>query len=264
MNNLQIILDRMMRTAGIEYYGAVGMDRCRIVNQRLMNKLDFTPENVILMLIPYYPGDSDDRIVSLYAVPRDYHTFVADLCRNMIKNLEVFFSQAHFACFSDVSPISETYAAAMAGLGRVGDNGMLINEKYGTYVFIGGIFTDYFPECTPREVEGCEHCGACKAACPTGALDGRGECLSKITQTKGELSPENIALMRKYNTAWGCDLCQTSCPHNRTPKLSPFDYFRTELVYSPDVGCKIDDRAYNWKGQACIDRNIKIIKGEKQ
>lgn len=263
VNDLGRHLDSMMSNEHIEYYGIVPLSECRIIKKHLIERLDYTPTYVIMFLIPYYPGESQERIVSLYAVPRDYHIYIRELCGRLTDRLKGKFPEYGFDGYGDHSPIYEAHAATIAGLGLLGDNGMLINEKYGSFVFLCGILTDFpFGDMSyMHEVKGCEHCGACRAACPTGTLTDGGTCLSQITQTKGELTEENKALMRRYNTAWGCDICQLVCPHNADPIKSPIPYFQTDLVYSPDVGCRIDDRAYNWKGQAVIDRNIRIIKG---
>ena len=77
----------------------------------------------------------------------------------------------HFWGFADKSPLSETYTAACAGLGIIGDNHLLINEKYGSFVFIGEILSEVPAEelgYDGREpvTGGCLHCGKCAAKCP--------------------------------------------------------------------------------------------------
>jgi epoxyqueuosine reductase QueG len=89
-----------------------------------------------------------------------------------------------------------------AGLGILGKNGLLLNEKYGSYVFVADLVTDIHPEkldaVSAKAYEFCRGCGACLRACPTGVLRRESqECLSAITQKKGELSEEEKALMKK-------------------------------------------------------------------
>ena len=104
--------------------------------------------------------------------------------------------------YGDHSPIDECHGAIISGLGVLGDNGLVINEKYGSYVFVADVICDVEPEklgeVSRYEIRRCEHCGICKSSCPTGILCGKGnDCLSAITQRKGELSDSEITLMKK-------------------------------------------------------------------
>lgn len=118
----------------------------------------------------------------------------------------------------------ERYWAVKAGLGFIGDNGALIVPGIGNQVFLAEIITTHELEPTaPFEGECC-HCGACRRACPTGALREDGtidcnRCLSYLTiEHRGEWTdPVHIEAMRTpgaRNTLFGCDRCLTVCPHN--------------------------------------------------
>jgi len=114
----------------------------------------------------------------------------------------------------------------------------------------------------------CEGCGICLEACPTGILCGKGDdCLSAITQRKGELSEAECALMQKYNTAWGCDECQSHCPHNASPLLSPLEFFyreRIEELTREELDkmdkAEFEKRAFAWRGRKTVERNLDILK----
>ena len=202
--------------------------------------------------------------VSLYAAPRDYHLFAKDLFDDVIPKLQALFPGNAFRGMCDHSPINETLTAARAGLGIIGDNTRLINEKYGSYVFIGEVFTDADIEtsapCDPGE---CIHCGACAAACP--AQFGE-TCLSEITQRKGELTRDETDMMIRTGTVWGCDVCQEVCPMNEGKAFTPIDYFRTDLIYDLDdrVLSGLDkeefaERAFSWRGRSVPERNINVL-----
>lgn len=216
----------------------------------------------MLLLVPYRTADSPSRIISSYAVSEDYHLYFKSLFESVIPELEKKYPAASFHGFADSSPIDEIGAAAMCGLGVIGRNGLLINEKYGSYVFIGEILTDAVLPDQSSEPGYCLDCGACARACPTGCLGDRGAvCLSELTQKKGELSESETALMRKYRTAWGCDVCQSVCPMNRAAEPSRIEFFCLEKIFAPRLGGRIDRRAYGWRKAVTIERNLKIIYG---
>jgi Uncharacterized Fe-S protein len=236
---------------GIEYFAVVPFDKCIVINEPMLKRHfgDVTPKSVIVFIVPYYTGDYPERNVSLYAVSRDYHVFFKSLYEELPSN---------FKGYADSSPIAEVHIAAASGLGIIGDNGLLINEKHGSFIFIGEIITDYefdsYDEIKP--IQTCEHCGLCGAVCPS-----KSDCLSAVTQKKGDLTDEEIALIRKYSLVWGCDLCQTVCPHNSDLPLTDIAFFYEDRRSVIDEGCDIKDRAYEWRGKKCIERNIKLLKG---
>ena len=116
----------------------------------------------------------------------------------------------------------------------------------------------------------CDGCGACLEACPTGILAGKGcECLSELTQRKGELAAQTVALMKKVGTVWGCDECQRACPYNSDPAVTPIEYFHRERltrVSLSDINAMSDEefsrRAYAWRGRKVIVRNLEAVGDE--
>ncbi len=263
------MLSEFFKSEKIEYFAVLSYGDVREINPRLRESLGFLPKSVIIYLLPYYSGECEN--LSVYASGLDYHIAIRGISERLGSLLEEGFPGASYRGFGDHSPIDECRAALTAGLGILGDNGLIINGKYGSYVFIGDMITDIDPvslgAVTPRDVECCSHCGACRAACPTGILRGEGtDCLSAITQRKGELSAFEIDLMREFNTVWGCDLCQSACPHNREPKITPIDFFRrdriprltTELLNSMSKD-EFTSRAFAWRGRKTVERNLELL-----
>ncbi len=262
------LLSRFFLEEGIEAFGILPYEACRVTYSDLLARRGaFEPRSVIVLLVPYYTGPSDN--LSLYAVSRDYHLYMADLFDRLIAVLRAEYPEGEFCAFADHSPIDERHAAVTAGLGMYGDNGLLIHPKYGSLVFIGEVFTSLPPpEGTAiHPPKACEHCGACRRACPTGALVGQGDCLSEITQRKGELPEEAFALMRRHRTVWGCDLCQTACPHTRRAieagAVTPVAFFHEARLPHLDVATlaamspeEFKRRAYAWRGRKTIERNL--------
>ena len=253
---------------GVTEYGILPISEVRVTYADLfVRDGDFAPKSVLVYAVPYYTGLGEN--LSAYAVSRDYHLYMRDLSARLISAVQAAHPQATLRAFADHSPIDERHAAARAGLGRLGDNGLLITPRYGTFVFIGELFSDIPapPDVPLFEIAGCEHCGACRRACPTGALIGKGDCLSELTQRKGELAPETVRLMKRHHTVWGCDLCQTACPHTRraiergTHTLVAF--FHEARIPHLDSAClramdkaTFKSRAFSWRGRSVVERNL--------
>ena len=264
------ILKSYFDSKNIEYYAVLPYSACREINRGIMEREGFDPKSVIVYLLPYYTGDTVN--ISRYAASLDYHLALRECADGLIAAISEVSSGYHLKGYGDHSPISEVSAALVAGLGAIGDNGLILNEKYGSYVFIGDIVTDIEPELlgaiTVREVMTCHHCGACKRSCPTGILRSEGDdCLSAITQRKGELTEAEAEMMRKHNTAWGCDLCQSVCPYNREPRVTPVEFFHRErigeltreLLDSMDKATFMR-RAFSWRGRKTVERNLDVLK----
>ena len=262
---------------------AIPLSVCRPARGYLLERAGIPATGTaVLFAVPYLMTadvKAAGRNLSLYAVGRDYHGYMKELEAAILPSLQKAFPDNRFALFADHSPIMEADAAARAGLGVLGLNGLLITPDYGSFVFIGEIVTDAdhaavtggitpaFPDLPPL----CEGCGACLSACPTGCREGdRSRCLSALTQKKGELTEEEIAAVRKGGLVWGCDACQLACPHNaaviEAKRDTPVRYFREERLIRVDVSAiaAMDDtafssRAYAWRGRGVITRNCRLL-----
>ena len=257
------------KNENIKYYKILSYLSCRVLRADIMTRKGFTPKTVILFLIPYYTGDGAN--LSRYAISRDYHLFIREITDRLINKLKKIYPENSFAGFGDHSPIDERHAALISGLGILGKNGLLINETYGSYVFIDEVICDIdeneIGAAAPLEISCCSSCGRCIASCPTGRLSGGEICLSDSTQRKGEISAFEVDLMRKVNTVWGCDVCQSVCPHNKSPELTPISFFykdRIEKLTSQILSDMTDDefkeRAYSWRKRETIARNLMYLK----
>ncbi len=267
----------LLQDVGIEYYAALPFDALKVTMPRLLDRHEgFTPRSALLFLLPYYTGEAEN--LSVYAVSRDYHFFFRELTERLSQRMKELYPDAVSLAFVDHSPIDERDAAVRAGLGSIGQNGLFLHSKYASYVFIAELITDLpvsaLPNPTvPGPLTFCEGCGACRRACPTGILRGEAgaDCLSAVTQRKGELKTDEIAMMRKYNTAWGCDLCQSACPHAKRATASgeaitPIPFFheaRTpRLTYALVAEMSEEEfsrRAYAWRGRKTILRNLSLL-----
>ena len=236
-----------------------------LIGCRNRSKIPENAQSVIALLFPYYLGEQaySAANVSRYAAVPDYHIVVNAYLEKIVTALKSRFPADEFVCFTDNSPIPEVYTAALCGLGCVGQNGLLIHEKYGSWVFIGEIVTTLKIDEQSNTITKCIGCNQCLEACPTGVLsDGEFDknfCLSHITQKKGEIPKEYKELMIKYHCAWGCDICQKVCPMNQKAQMTFIKEFLQQSEATVSIGCDIKDRAFAWRGEKVIERNLKIL-----
>ena len=167
----------------------------------------------------------------------DYFPFTPQSClyrqrgqtKKLSGNLQGFHSDlkiaaelggGHYRAFVDSAPVLERALAKNAGLGWIGKNTMLINEKAGSWFFLGEIYTDIpLPADASQETEHCGSCRACLDICPTNAftapwvLDAR-KCISYLTIEYDGVIPEHLR-EGVGNRIYGCDDCQIACPWNK-------------------------------------------------
>ncbi len=190
----------------------------RGLERRLDPRLVF-PElkSAVVVARPYrvQPVGTEALKYARYLNGEDYH-------ESMKHDLEDVFRQSGFqykVCV-DTSAVLERTWAALAGIGWIGKNTLLINPQYGSYLFLGVVFTDQeFNQPFRPQKDFCGNCDRCMKACPTEAivaphdLDAR-KCISYLTlEKRGEW-------VQDYDTKGfvaGCDLCQEVCPYNTKP-----------------------------------------------
>ena len=182
--------------------------------------------SVIVLGANYGPADdplglldhADRGTVSVYARGRDYH----DVLRTRLRALARWMHET-FACevklFVDTAPVMEKPLAERAGLGWQGKHTNLVSRGFGSWLFLGEVFTTL--EITP-DAAGADRCGACRRCldvCPTDAfpapyrLDAR-RCISYLTiEHKGHIAREFREAMG--NRIYGCDDCLAVCPWNK-------------------------------------------------
>lgn len=149
----------------------------------------------------------------------DYH----DLLRPRLRQLADFHRSltphARVRGVADTAPLLEREFARLAGLGWVGKNTMLINERLGSWFVLAALLTsETLAYDAPMEADPCGTCRRCLDACPTGALfqphriDAR-RCISYLTiEHRGPIPEEFFGPMGRR--IFGCDACQEACPWN--------------------------------------------------
>jgi epoxyqueuosine reductase len=165
-------------------------------------------------------ASSDKAYISRYALGRDYHKLMRGRLAKLAKRIETELGGGQYRAFVDSAPVLERALAENAGLGWIGKNTMLINDKAGSWFFLGEIYTDVpLPADPPQQTEHCGSCHACLDICPTDAfvspwvLDAR-KCISYLTIEFDGVIPESIR-PAMGNRIYGCDDCQLVCPWNK-------------------------------------------------
>jgi epoxyqueuosine reductase len=239
----------------------------------------------ILMLGINYGPDADPLAIlnertrgaiSVYARGDDYHDLIKSRLKQIARWL-VARAGGDVKVFVDTAPVMEKPLAAAAGLGWQGKHTNLVSRQFGSWLFLGAIFTtlDLAPDAPERD-----HCGQCRACldiCPTTAfpapyrLDAR-RCISYLTiEHKGPIPRDLRPLMG--NRIYGCDDCLAVCPWNKfavaghETKLSAREVLRApqlaELSRLDDAGFRalFAKSAVKRIGRARFIRNVLIAIG---
>jgi epoxyqueuosine reductase len=161
--------------------------------------------------------------ISVYARHRDYHDVIKgklkELAQWLVKEGAAAQAGVDVKVFVDTAPVMEKPLAQAAGLGWQGRHTNLVSREFGSWLFLGSIFTTLDIEPDAPESDHCGSCRACLDACPTSAfpapyqLDAR-RCISYLTiEAKGQIP-------RAFRQAigarvYGCDDCLAACPWNK-------------------------------------------------
>ncbi len=265
---MQNILSQLMQKHHIPVFGCIPYASVsdHLIPCRAIKRIPQHAKTVIMMLFPYYVAPFEQRNISLYAVIPDYHAIVGEILSGLAADCKEIFG-CEFEPFTDSTPIPEVVAAAKAGLGVIGQNGLLLHEQYGSYCFIGELITDMDFHAICQPTKSCIGCGACKRNCPQAAIGENTRdytvCLSAITQKKKNLTDAEQQAIAKSGFVWGCDRCQDVCPYNRHPKQTEIPAFlhgAVPVITEENVDKLFADRAFAWRGEAVIKRNLSLIK----
>jgi epoxyqueuosine reductase len=197
-------------------------------------------KSVITLLFNYLPLEKQKETapkISKYAFGKDYHDVIREKLKELLLTARKEIGEINGRGFVDSAPVLERSWAERSGLGWVGKNGNLINNKAGSFFFIATLITDLELEYDDSFAKDyCGTCTKCIDACPTDAIlpdkivDGS-KCISYFTiELKEMIIPEEMK-GKFENWVFGCDICQDVCPWNRFAK----PHHEPELKPIPEI-----------------------------
>ena len=185
-------------------------------------------------------GDPSQGWISRYAWSRvDYHEAVLTRLRQVESKLrELLDATDHqppatdhcFRSYVDTGPLVERVYAKYAGMGWIGKNTCILNQKLGSWLFLGVILTSLELEADLPAPDRCGRCTRCLDACPTHAFTAPGRldarlCISYLTIEKRGGIPDDLRSGMGCH-AFGCDICQDVCPWNRKAPVTAMAEFQ--------------------------------------
>ena len=197
-------------------------------------------KSVITLGVNYAPaGDPltalqrrERGVVSVYAQGADYH----DVVKRRLKRLASWIVATYggdLKVFVDTAPVMEKPIAAASGLGWQGKHTNLVSREFGSWLFLGSIFTTLDIEPDAPMGDSCGTCSRCLDICPTRAfpapyqLDAR-RCISYLTiEHRGHIAREFREAIG--NRIYGCDDCLAVCPWNKFAQTS------REIAFHPRI-----------------------------
>jgi epoxyqueuosine reductase len=202
--------------------------------------------------VPHLPDNGEPRgWISRYAWGDDYHEVLQEKLNELMSAMrERFDGPFEARVYADTGPLHERIFAKYAGLGWVGKNTLLLNQRLGSWIFLGAILTtlDLVPTLEgavlpPRDL--CGSCRRCIDACPTQAfvepyiMDAR-RCISYLTiELRGAIPEELRDSLGDH--VFGCDICQDVCPWNRRAPETPQEEFEPRsFSFAPESAPRTD------------------------
>ena len=215
-------------------------------------------KSIIMLGMNYGPGTNPLEFlehkqhgnISVYALGKDYHDVIKKRLKQIARQIHREYN-VEVKVFVDTAPVMEKPLAQKSGLGWQGKHTNLVSHEFGSWLFLGSIFTELEIEPDKATKDHCGSCRACLDICPTNAfhapysLDAR-RCISYLTiEYKGHIDIEFRKAMG--NRIYGCDDCLSICPWNKfAVKTDEAAFYpRIELDFPPlDQLILLDDETF--------------------
>ncbi|MGD9915299.1 MAG: tRNA epoxyqueuosine(34) reductase QueG [Rhizobiaceae bacterium] len=216
------------------------------VRSVIMLGMNYGPDENPLDLL----SEGERGVVSVYARNRDYHDVVKGRLKQLAGKIAAV-AGSDVKVFVDTAPVMEKPLAEAAGIGWQGKHTNLVSRAFGSWLFLGAIFTIAELDADAPEEDHCGSCRNCLDICPTAAfpapyqLDAR-RCISYLTiENKGPIPREFRTAIG--NRIYGCDDCLAVCPWNKFAQTAS----EAKLAARPDFAAPpltellvLDDAAF--------------------
>ena len=187
--------------------------------------IESAPEGAAWIARYAWSGDAGASADGEAQRPSDYHKVLLKRLKAMEARLQEQRGPFESRCYVDTGPLVERVYARYAGLGWTGKNTCLLNQKLGSWLFLGVILTSLEVAAEELAIAAPDRCGSCTRcidACPTQALTpyrmDASRCISYLTIEKRGIIPggDGAGDLREGigRNVFGCDICQDVCPWN--------------------------------------------------
>lgn len=222
---------------------ALGTDPTQILNEC---------QTVIVFAFKHQECSEESNVAS-FAYGEDYHQKL----RKIEEEITPLFSNGVFLV--DTHSLNERYFAKKSGIGYIGKNAMFISDKYGSYCHLALLLTTEKLSSQKTSVKQCGSCSKCIEACPVGAITSTidcTKCISEKLQSRNNLNFTGIG-----KNIYGCDACQSVCPHNIAKNnIKMYNKIEIEenLFLTKKEFSKFKDSTFYWIGYRSFIRNIHV------
>jgi len=234
-----------------------------------LNPKEYFPgvKSILCFGLNYFPGWAEGEVkISNYSWGEDYHEQLKRKISETVSYLEHRLGEFSYRICVDTSPVLEKILAAQSGIGWQGKNTLILNQKFGSMIFLGELFTsielDRFKSLSLAK-DRCGNCTKCLDACPTQALDPYvlkvDKCIAYWNlEHRGPLPTD----APKFE-GWlgGCDICQQVCPWNH--KLEPQFEAPISLKQISAIDAKAPDFANRFQSQLLENKAMNYLPLEK-
>jgi len=184
-------------------------------------------KSVIVTGLNYFTGKKQGGngipVISRYAYGVNYHDVIKVKLNMILEYIKLISPEAEGKSFVDSAPIIEKAWARESGLGWPGRHSILINNKIGSFFFLGVIILNIdldYDE--PFSEDHCDTCRLCIDSCPTDAINENRtidvrRCIAYLTIESKATIPKDL-VPKMENRVFGCDKCQDVCPWNSNAK----------------------------------------------
>ncbi len=169
-------------------------------------------------------GQKDSRLpkIASYALAADYHKVIRKQLKALLRTLQSVEPTLKGRCCVDTAPLLEKRLAVEAGIGWIGRQSLLITPQFGSFVLLGVLLLDGSVDQidAPFDSKGCGECSLCVDSCPTGAISNQRTIDSRRCISAQSVECDNTENQDLNGWIFGCDACQSCCPHNRNTPLA--------------------------------------------